>query len=159
SVYIDKVEGLHPIRAYAAIGEASPAYASATGKALLAWQTAEEIRAVAAQAVPITAATICREADILREVEVTRGRGYSINRGEWREGVWGVGAPILDTSGVAFAAIGVSGPQDRIKNSLHSLAVEVRSVASRLTMMPLNHHVQLSATVNAQRRLAPSGEA
>ena len=38
SVYVEKVDGLHPIRSYTAVGGRSPAYATATGKALLAWR-------------------------------------------------------------------------------------------------------------------------
>jgi DNA-binding IclR family transcriptional regulator len=38
-----------------------------------------------------------------------------VNKGEWREGVFGVAAPILDASGRAVAAIGLSGPQDRFR--------------------------------------------
>jgi DNA-binding IclR family transcriptional regulator len=41
--------------------------------------------------------------------------GYAINRGEWREGVCGVAAPIKDARGVVIAAIGISGPAERLR--------------------------------------------
>ena len=46
SVYVEKVDGLHPIRSYTAVGGRSPAYATATGKALLAWRDEREIAEV-----------------------------------------------------------------------------------------------------------------
>ena len=40
-VYVDKIDSAQPIRAYSAIGGRAPAYAVATGKALLAFQPAD----------------------------------------------------------------------------------------------------------------------
>jgi DNA-binding IclR family transcriptional regulator len=44
-----------------------------------------------------------------------RQLGYAINRGEWRDGVCGVGAPIRDASRQVVAAVGISGPESRMK--------------------------------------------
>src|SRR4051794_39848280 len=52
STYIEKVDGLNPIQAYTSVGSSSPAYATATGKALLSWQSDDEIRRVLASAEP-----------------------------------------------------------------------------------------------------------
>ena len=50
------------------------------------------------------------KADLARAARV----GYAINRGEWREGVGGVAAPVFNGFGKPLAAIGISGPLDRL---------------------------------------------
>jgi DNA-binding IclR family transcriptional regulator len=40
--------------------------------------------------------------------------GYAVNRGEWRETVGGVASPIFDGLGAVVAAIGISGPLERL---------------------------------------------
>ncbi|MGE0798873.1 MAG: IclR family transcriptional regulator [Lautropia sp.] len=114
-IYIDKLEGLHPIRAYTRVGGWSPAYASATGKALLAWQDSREIERVAVSATRYTKQTKVGVRAIVSEMKRVRTQGYAVNRGEWREGVWGIAAPVLDAAGNAIAAIGVSGPEQRVQ--------------------------------------------
>jgi IclR family transcriptional regulator, KDG regulon repressor len=133
AVYVDKVEGLHPVRAYTYIGGRSPAYASATGKALLARQSTEEIDRVARQAVRHTANTLGDPAEIAKEMEAVRRAGYAVNRGEWREPVWGVAASVFDHRGELAGAIGVSGPRERIEPNIPSLAELVCASATALT--------------------------
>lgn len=135
SVYVEKVEGTHPIRAYTTIGGRSPAYASATGKALLAWRSVDEINAVAAGARRHTRTTIATPRAIAAELEWVRSHGYAINRGEWRKDVWGVAAPVVGRSGLVVAAVGVSGPEDRISPSVDRLARRVQDCARRIGLL------------------------
>ena len=51
-VYVDKIDGDHPVRAYSRIGARAPAHAVATGKALLAGQSASFIESYAAELPP-----------------------------------------------------------------------------------------------------------
>ena len=49
--------------------------------------------------------------------------GYALNRGEWRESVGGVAAPIFDAFSQPVAAIGISGPLERLTlNEMRELA-------------------------------------
>lgn len=115
AVYVHKVESLNPIRAYTQIGGRSPVYCVATGKALIAFQSGEHIKRVANHLLPQTPATITSPARFMLEIDKIRRNGYAINQGEWREGVYGVAAPIFDSIGHAIAAIGLSGPASRFK--------------------------------------------
>lgn len=133
AVYVDKVDGLHPVRSYTHIGGRSPAYASATGKALLACQSTEEIDRVARGAVRHTESTLSDPADIAAEMEAVRRDGYAVNRGEWREPVWGVAAPVFDHRGDLAGAIGASGPKERIEPNVASIAERVCASAAALT--------------------------
>jgi IclR family transcriptional regulator, KDG regulon repressor len=145
AVYVEKMDGLHPVRAYTALGGRSPAYAGATGKALLAWQSEDEIRRVAKGAKRFTRNTLVGELPILREMSRIRKMGYAVNQGEWRDGVWGVAAPILEPAGDVLAAIGISGPEERIRAGLDSLARSVMRAAAELSQ-----HEQLVAGYGAR---------
>ncbi|MEP3426670.1 IclR family transcriptional regulator, partial [Ascidiaceihabitans sp.] len=57
-LYIDKIESREPVRAYTHLGGRAPAYCTATGKAMLAYQTDEVIDAVMAGATAHTEKTI-----------------------------------------------------------------------------------------------------
>ncbi len=68
SMYVEKVDGLHPIRAYTKVGGRSPAYATATGKALLAWRDADEIVEIGRTAKRWTGTTHVGAAGVARDV-------------------------------------------------------------------------------------------
>lgn len=133
ATYVEKVDGLHPIRSYASVGSRSPAYASATGKALLCWQDEAEITRVGAAAQPMTDSTHVGSKALLKHAHETRAAGYAVNRGEWRQGVWGVAAPVFGRNPVPVAAIGVSGPRERIEPQIEPFAIAVRTAARNLS--------------------------
>jgi len=136
SVYVDKVDGLHPVRSYTRIGGRSPSYATATGKALLAWQPAAEIKRVAHKAAAFNALTHVTLEAIENDARLVRARGYAINRGEWREGVWGIAAPIFGPDGNVIAAFGLSGPEARIRPRLKDYTALVLQHAARISAPP-----------------------
>jgi DNA-binding IclR family transcriptional regulator len=115
AVYIDKIDGVHPVRAYSRVGGRAPAHCVATGKALLAHQPSEVIANVAAHLERFTPHTITKPEVLYEELKRIRRDGYAINRGQWREGVGGAAAPIRDGSGAVVAAVGISGPTDRLR--------------------------------------------
>jgi DNA-binding IclR family transcriptional regulator len=65
-----------------------------------------------------TAHTITDRSEFLKEMQKVRRRGYATNRAEWREGVWGMAAPILDARGFVIAAVGVCGPASGFRRSV-----------------------------------------
>lgn len=130
TIYIDKVEGSHPVRAYAPVGSRAPAYCVATGKALLAHQPAAVIDQVARRIEAHTANTVKNRRELEDELARVRRQGYAINNGEWRESVCGLAAPIFDGSNRAIAAIGISGPSDRLRpRVLRGFAASVTAAA------------------------------
>ncbi len=136
-VYIDKVDSPQPVRAYSKVGGRAPAYCVATGKALLAHAGAAVVDAVASRLHAYTQHTITDAAELRAELRRVVDTGYAINRGEWRDGVCGVAAPIRDARGQVVAAIGISGPVDRLKvralRQLTPAVVDVaRSISTRL---------------------------
>jgi DNA-binding IclR family transcriptional regulator len=114
-VYVDKIDSPEPVRAYSRIGGRSPAFAVATGKAMLAWQSPEYVAAVAERIERFTTRTVADAEELRQELARIRVQGFAVNKGEWRDTVCGLAAPIRDASGLVIAAVGISGPAERLK--------------------------------------------
>jgi IclR family KDG regulon transcriptional repressor len=114
-VYVDKVDGMLPIRAYSEIGGRAPAYCVATGKALLAYQPETVLEQFGPTLKQFSPRTLHDVPSLRNELKRVRKLGYAVNRGEWSEGVWGVAAPIFDGTGRVTAALGLSGPAQRMR--------------------------------------------
>jgi IclR family transcriptional regulator, KDG regulon repressor len=131
-VYIDKLEGTHPVRAYSQIGGRAPCFCVATGKMLLAYQPDEAVKRVLAGGLVRYSPRTITDPDMLRrELAKIRANGYAVNRGGWREDVWGVAAPIWDATGAVIAALGISGPANRFQPKALRTLVPLVCAAAR----------------------------
>lgn len=125
-VYIHKLDSPEPVRAYSQVGGRAPAYCVATGKSMLAFQSAAFLEAMSTRLQRHSPRTITKAAEFLSEMDAVRRQGYAVNRGEWRESVGGCAAPIFDPAGGVIAAIGVSGPIERLRPSqFKAMSVEL----------------------------------
>lgn len=114
-LYVDKIDSPEPIRAYSIVGGRAPAYCVATGKAILAFATDEELANLPFSSFKkYTERTIIKKDAFLKEIQRIRKKGYSVNLGEWRATVRGVAAPIFGVGNAPAAAIGLSGPTERL---------------------------------------------
>lgn len=113
--YLHKIDSPEPVRAYSEVGGRAPAHCVATGKALLAFQDPAYIGRFPARLAAHAPGSIRTRARLRAALEAVRAQGYAVNRGEWRESVHGLAAPVLDSGGRAVAAIGISGPVERLR--------------------------------------------
>jgi DNA-binding IclR family transcriptional regulator len=113
-VYVDRVESQHAVRADMEGLTRSPSYGVATGKALLAWNPDLLKRVLAQPLRAYTTGTLTQPAALLKDLALTRERGYSVNQSEFRGDVVGVAAPIRNHEARTIAAVGVSGPAYRL---------------------------------------------
>lgn len=94
--------------------ESSPAHATSTGKAALAFQPEPVISKLLSLGLRrISLNTITDPAILLDELATIRQRGYAIDDEELTPGTRCVGAPIRSMSGHVFAAMSISGPSRR----------------------------------------------
>jgi IclR family transcriptional regulator, KDG regulon repressor len=143
-VYIDKVESNQPVRAYSSIGGRAPAHAVATGKALLAFHPGDLKALLPRRLTVFTRHTVANQSDLAAAIDEIRRRGFAVNRGEWREDVCGIAAPIRNDRGDAIAALGLSGPRSRLTadriNRLSASVVEAADhISGRLGHRPAQH--------------------
>ena len=109
-VYIDKVESFNSLRRYKIIGKRMPSYATSLGKALLTGLTEAEIVRLYKDRPfnKITEYTIDNVHDLLKEVDLTRRRGWAHDNQENELGTMCVGAPIYDYRNMVVAAVSVA---------------------------------------------------
>jgi DNA-binding IclR family transcriptional regulator len=134
-IYLHKIDSTHPVRAYTSVGGRAPAYCVATGKALLAFQPESYLDRYEGALQRFTPKTLV-DLDALRdELRDVRRQGFALNRGEWRESVCGVAAPVFGVGGRAVAAIGLSGPVSRMSDRLDDFAGQIIEAARELTQI------------------------
>ena len=79
--------------------------------------------------------TITDVAELRRDLELTRGRGYAVAVDELEAGLWSVAAPVHDAGGSVIAALSISGPTVRLRSGLlDELGRLVRNEASTLSV-------------------------
>jgi IclR family KDG regulon transcriptional repressor len=114
-MYVYNLEGTHAIRMRSDIGVRKPAYCTAEGQAILAFQPDEIVaRVIAAGLAPRTPKTITNPERFLKALGATRQRGCAIEDEESEIGMVCIAAPIRDDSGGVVAAVGVAGPVTRL---------------------------------------------
>ncbi len=114
-VYVIRLDSPQPVRLSSEVGRRAPAYCVSTGKAILAFLPPAQQEEVARNLVAQTEHTIVDPQEFMREMARIRAQGYSVSRGEWTVGVWGIGAPILASNGHVLGAISATAPMERFQ--------------------------------------------
>ncbi len=146
SLFLEKVSGRDSMPIGSRVGVRMPAYCTATGKVLLAFSSAEQLRRVVdAGLVRHTPRTIVLP-DLLRlDLARTLERGYGINREEAEVGVSAVAAPVFDQRQRVIAAISITGYAHRLDHdrlapavvtAARSLSRELSREAASVTLQP-----------------------
>lgn len=137
-VFIGQVETSNPIRAFFAPGTRTPMHASGTGKAILSRLPRERVeRLLTGPALErFTASTLSTPADLYRDLDATRERGWSFDREERHEGMSCIGSAIFDETGRPGAGISISGPSARFSpDRRDGLGKAVRAAAQEITRL------------------------
>ncbi len=118
-MFVSQVETHESIRAFFPPGTLSPMHASGIGKALLSCFSQERFERYVQNAdlTRFTDKTIVHPADLKRELEAIRERGWAFDDEEKAAGMRCIAAPILDIYGEAVAGISISGPTHRLPES------------------------------------------
>ncbi len=108
--YVDKVDSTLPLKVDHPIGSLAPLHCTALGKAFLAFGGAGIPDALTVH----TARTVVDRPALETDLEEARARGFTVDDGEFAEGVRCVARPVFDSGGGMIAALGISGPSVRI---------------------------------------------
>ena len=142
-VYINSLESKQAIRMTLDVGMRKPAYSTAAGKVMLAFQSAELLSRVFESGLEErTANTIVDPETFRQELATIRTRGYAVADEENELGVRSLAAPVRDHAGNVIAATSIAGPAQRLtKKVLTSFVPDVVSAAdaisARLGYQPL----------------------
>lgn len=79
--------------------------------------------------------TITSQAAMKRELDAIRRQGYATASGELEIGLDAIAAPVFGSHGKVVAALGVSGPSDRIQSHLERQALQLLAHAHELSLL------------------------
>ncbi len=109
-IWLMKVEDENQPPLYSRVGRRAPAYAPASGKAILAYLDAEQIdKLVGYRWKTLTPKTNTDKDKFLRDISFTKQNGFSFQREEVDLGVASLAVPILDDKQKPVAGISVAG--------------------------------------------------
>jgi IclR family KDG regulon transcriptional repressor len=152
-MYVYNLESTQAIRMRSDLGVRKPAYCTAEGQAILAFQPQPVIDAVIAQGLsPRTPQTITDPAELIKALAVVRQRGCAIEDEESEIGMRGISAPIRNDAGDVVAAVGLAGPATRL--SKKAIAAFVPHVIETADLVSSRLGYRASAGI-AARKAAP----
>ncbi len=116
-VVLEQVLGTHPFKFSVDAGARLPLHTAAPAKALIAYlpEPARESLLSEIEYVRYNSATIANAAQLRKELNEVRERGYAIDRGEQLSGIHCIAVPVFARHGYPIAAIWTTGPADRIR--------------------------------------------
>lgn len=133
--YLATVESDHWLRYSVKLGSQKPAYATGTGRAMLAYLPDPELRRLldGIRFERLTPQTISSRRALLAGLRAVRLCGVSTVDGGTVAGVVSVAAPIFDAEGSVVAAVSIGGPTSRIGPRLGTIEAAVREGARAIS--------------------------
>jgi DNA-binding IclR family transcriptional regulator len=127
-IVVSKFDRDGPERLFERLGAPRPAYCTALGKALLAWQqpSIAEAYLTSTELKPLTPKTIISAARVREELRKIRRAGVAVDDEEFSQGIRCLAAPVFNFSNGVAAALGMFGPVWRVspqRVSTHSTTV------------------------------------
>jgi DNA-binding IclR family transcriptional regulator len=114
-VFVNHLEGPQRVKVASATGQRLPAFATASGRANLAYLPNETVRGILARGMPqYTQYTPLSPEALLEDLRLVRERGFALSEQEYEDGISAVAAPILDSSDRPIAAVAIVGPAYRL---------------------------------------------
>ena len=141
-MYVFNLESTQAIRMRSDIGVRKPAYCTAEGQAMLAFQPIDAVESVIRAGLAArTPQTITDPAALRKALDTVRQRGCAIEDEESEIGMRCIAAPIRDDSGDVIAAIGLAGPVSRLSRKALSAFIP--------------HVIETSAAISARLGFRP----
>ncbi|MBX3738866.1 MAG: IclR family transcriptional regulator [Candidatus Didemnitutus sp.] len=147
SLIVAVQDSLHPLRAASRPGFLAELHCSSTGKTFLSflhYERLAELFPASVKPTKRTPRTLTTLAEIRREIEATRKRGYSLDDEEFNPGVRCLAAPVYASDGKVAAAIGITAATVRFtRERIPEMGAHVLAAARELSAH-LGYHGQES---------------
>jgi IclR family acetate operon transcriptional repressor len=112
---LDQRDSRHYLGSTNWVGRRVPPHGSALGKVFYAFGAMDVPPGPFERLAP---GTIVHRADLTRDLEAARARGYAIAVDELEPGLWAVAAPVRDVDGAVIAALSIAGPTLRLAEGM-----------------------------------------
>lgn len=137
-VYLEKLPGLHAIGLMSSrVGGRAPAYCTAIGKALLAYQKPDMVQSYyeVHGLQRYTETTITDLRTLMSSLDEVKCNTYAFDRGEHEDEVRCIAVPIFDISSQVVGALSISGPSarmDPLENNVEMIEI-AKETAMRIS--------------------------
>lgn len=133
-VVIDQVESTQPVRIHWPVGQHSPIHASANGKAILAFSGGQQRANLYPESFEaFTPNTISSAKEFEADLALVRERGFAVVRGELREDICSLAAPIFGGRSSPVASLSAFMPTYRMPEDEGVLGEMVRDAAEEIS--------------------------
>jgi IclR family transcriptional regulator, KDG regulon repressor len=145
-MYVYNLESTQAIRMRSDVGVRKPAYCTAEGQAILAFQSDDVLESVIRDGLAArTPQTITDPERLKKALEAVRQRGCAIEDEESEPGMRCIAAPVRNDGGEVVAAIGIAGPVSRLsKKALTSFVPHVLETAAQISAR-LGHRARVAS--------------
>ncbi|WP_047151844.1 IclR family transcriptional regulator [Aneurinibacillus tyrosinisolvens] len=150
-IYLLKLPEDRETQIFNRMGKRVPAYATASGKVLLAFQNEREReRVCSGKLQPLTSNTITNQKELEDELNLIQEKGYALSKEEFRFGMYSVAVPIFDEmTKQIIAAISITGPRNLFSHSQMQANVKEMKYYSRLISEQLSPREGGRSSVNS----------
>lgn len=143
-VYVARVHGFRILTVSIAVGTRFPAYATSTGRVLLAGLDAAEFESYFERIAPrqLTSGTLTNRERLAHEIARVRRQGWTIVDQELEQGLRSIAAPVRDADGRVIAAVNTSTHSSRTsldtmrRSWLPHLLATAENISAELAQMP-----------------------
>lgn len=141
-LYLRNIDSPHAVRTRSYLGVRMPAYCTSEGKVLLAFSPQLVVASVMrSNLIPRTEQTVTDKTQLAKLLAQVQVAGYAIDDEESEIGMRSVAAPIFNANGSVVAAVGLSGPTQRVTKAglkkFSALVMEVsHAISARLGYLP-----------------------
>ena len=114
-VFVHILESPQRIKLAAAIGQRLPAFATASGQAVLAFLPEDQVGSIISGGIPCYTPKTPGSPEAIRAIlERTRAAGFAVSEREYEDEINAVAAPIFDLGRLPIASLAVVGPAYRL---------------------------------------------
>jgi len=137
-VFVYVIESPQRVKLAAAVGQRLPAFATASGKAMLAFMPEGTVRRILEHGMErYTPNTLRSSEAFFEDMQHVRERGFALDEQEYEEGIHAVAVPVFDLSNQPIAAVAVAGPayrltRERMLEIGPTLLVTARDIAQEI---------------------------
>lgn len=115
-VYVSKLASPQSIGVQTYLGQLTPAWCTATGRALLAFRPNECERILSGALESRTPRTVTNRGRLRQLIEQVQTQGYAVTQAENRADMGGIAAPVFNHEGWAVSSLGVALPEYRMSD-------------------------------------------
>ncbi len=136
AIYVEKMEGVQPVRVYTAVGRRAPLYAGACPRILLSYFSEEEKRKYIEETNlnQFADGTIVNKEHLLEVLHMAKKAGYTISYSELENHTAAIAAPIFANDGTVVAGISISGVAIEYNESnIPYFIAKVKETANRIS--------------------------